>query len=108
VEHDDDHADPQSIKELWRSVLLRGILDAAGYLNAREPERTTLVWSARTWLGSADFEEVVELSGVSKKWAVEARLAVLEHPPVERNEQPRKGGRGALDHLINATRSGLV
>lgn len=88
------------IFELWREVFFRGLLDALGYLNEREPRRTSEVYAARSWIHSPDFWEIAELAQLDRKQAHRLGAAVLAKPPVERLDQPRKGGRSMIEEVL--------
>jgi hypothetical protein len=91
---------------LWRAVLVRGILDAGGYLASKEPERSVLVWTSRTWIFSEDFFEVAERGGLTKKEARRLGELVLERPPVEVHERAGAGGERILQEWIHAASRG--
>ena len=80
---------PKGQQGLWISVFLRGLLDAFGSCADPEPSSTESVWTARAWLLTDDFYEVVDCAGLCRKHSAELARAVLARPPIEKGQVPR-------------------
>lgn len=60
-------------QELWQSVILRAVTDAAGLLGGDPPtSKKRLQSQAQTWFGSRDFFTVCELAGLDGKFILDA------------------------------------